>query len=133
MLFRAALSLVTGSLAAAPRPALAQMFFSAKPDAPFTVGPLTVRATVTPALGPVDVSVLWSLDMPSGKNRGGIEQDLFLLWPGEISSPIDKKPNDKTLEQYVEQRGFAATGGGPPTPLPLKPFPPGGGRASKVA
>src|SRR5207245_10686455 len=50
--------------------------------------------------------------MPSGKSRGGIEQDLFLLWPGEISSPIDKKPNDKTLEQYVEQRGFAATGGG---------------------
>ena len=112
MLFRVALFLVIGSLAAAPRPALAQMFFSAKPDAPFTVGPLTVRATVTPALGPVDVSVLWSLDMPSGKSRGGIEQDLFLLWPGEISSPIDKKPNDKTLEQYVEQRGFAATGGG---------------------
>ena len=112
MLFRVALFLVIGSLAAAPRPALAQMFFSAKPDAPFAVGPLTVRATVTPALGPVDVSVLWSLDMPSGKSRGGIEQDLFLLWPGEISSPIDKKPNDKTLEQYVEQRGFAATGGG---------------------
>src|SRR5205823_202204 len=86
-----------GRAAPAPRPALAQMFFSAKPDAPFTVGPLTVRATVTPALGLVDVSVLWSLDMPSGKSRGGIEQDLFLLWPGEISSPIDKKPNDKTL------------------------------------
>jgi len=109
---RVALFLVIVSLAAAPCSAPAQMFFSAKPDAPFAVGPLTVRATVTPALGPVDVSVLWSLDVPSGKSRGGIEQDLFLLWPGEISSPIDKKPGDKTLEQYVEQRGFAATGGG---------------------
>jgi hypothetical protein len=112
MLWRVALFLVIGSLAAAPRPALAQMFFSAKPDAPFAVGPLTVRATVTPALNPVDISVMWSLDIPADKSGASIAQDLFLLWPGEITSPTDKKPGDKALEQYVEQRGFASTGGG---------------------
>ncbi len=93
-------------------PAQAQMFFSTRPDAPFAVGPLTVRATVTPALGSVEMSVLWSLDIPGTARPADLEQDLFLLWPGAVESPLGARPADKALAAYVEQRGFASIGEG---------------------
>jgi hypothetical protein len=99
-------------LATTPAPAQAQMFFSTRPDAPFAIGPLTVRATVTPALGSVEMSVLWALDIPGTARPADLEQDIFLLWPGAVESPPDAKPADKTLATYVEQRGFASIGEG---------------------
>ena len=41
--------------------ASAQVFLAARPNPEFTIGPLFVRATVTPALGPVPVDVLFSV------------------------------------------------------------------------
>ena len=75
------------ALVLAPAHAHAQIFIASRPDPPFTIGPLTIRATVTPSLTPVDLEVRWALDIPPGKSRVGIEQDIFLLWPGEVTNP----------------------------------------------
>jgi len=88
-----------------PAPARAQIFIASRPDPPFAVGPLTIRATVTAALTPVELEVRWALDIPPGKSRVGIEQDIFLLWPGEVTSPLGTGKKDDALAQYVEARG----------------------------
>ncbi|HUO64792.1 MAG TPA: hypothetical protein VMT97_13850 [Terriglobales bacterium] len=92
-------------LAAAP--ATAQVFIASVNDPPFAIGPLTIRATVTPALTPVDLEVRWSLDIDAGKSRSGIEQNIYLLWPGEVTSPLGPAKGDKELVKYVEARGFS--------------------------
>jgi hypothetical protein len=104
--------LVLAALLLAPARAHAQIFISSHPDAPFAIGPLTIRATVTPRLAPIDLEVRWALDVPPGKSRVGIEQDIFLLWPGEVTSPLGRTMGDKALSQYVEQRGFTVLGEG---------------------
>lgn len=65
-----------------------------------------MRATVTPQLGAVKVEVLWSLVLPPDRSASGLEQDLFLLWPGEIVADARVGPPDPPLARYVEQRGF---------------------------
>ena len=100
------------TLVLAPAPVPAQIFIASRPDPPFTIGPLTIRATVTPALTPVDLEVRWALDVPPGTSRAGIEQDIFLLWPGEVTNPQDRAAGDKALAQYVERRGFTVVGDG---------------------
>ena len=98
------------ALALAPIDAHAQIFIASTPDPPFTIGPLTIRATVTPLLAPVDLEVRWGLDIPPGKSRAGMEQDIFLLWPGEVTNPKGRVAGDKALAQYVEKRGFTVVG-----------------------
>src|SRR5215475_8411150 len=110
-LARSVLSLAALSFFVLPVPASAQIFIASVADPSFAVGPLTIRATVTPSLGPVDVEVRWSLDVDTGKSRG-LEQDIFLLWPGEVTSPLGDGKGDKTLEKYVEARGFSVVGSG---------------------
>jgi hypothetical protein len=100
------------TLVLSPAPAPAQIFIASRPDPPFAIGPLTIRATVTPALTPVDLEVRWALDVPPGKSRAGIEQDIFLLWPGEVTNPQGRAAGDKALAQYVETRGFTVVGDG---------------------
>ena len=100
------------ALVLAPAHAHAQIFIASRPDPPFAIGPLKIRATVTPSLTPVDLEVRWALDIPPGKSRVGIEQDIFLLWPGEITSPQGSAAGDKALAQYVEKRGFTVVGDG---------------------
>ena len=95
-----------------PAPTAAQVFIASVAAPPFTVGPLTIRATVTPALAPVDLEVRWALDVDPGKSRVGIEQDIYLLWPGEVTSPLGPAKGEKALEKYVEARGFSVIGGG---------------------
>ena len=99
-------SMLLAALLLAPAHAYAQIFIASRPDAPFTVGPLTIRATVTPSLAPVDVDVHWALDVAPGKSRAGMEQDIFLLWPGEVTSPLGPTRGDGALAAYVEARGF---------------------------
>lgn len=100
------------ALLLAPADARAQIFIASKPDPPFTIGPLIIRATVTPSLTPVDVEVRWALYIPPGKSHAGIEQDIFLLWPGEVTNPNGSAAGDKELTRYVEKRGFAVLGDG---------------------
>jgi len=105
-------SVLLAALVLAPAHAHAQIFISSRPNPPFAIGPLTIRATVTPALTPVELEVRWALDIPPGKSRVGIEQDVFLLWPGEVTSALGRAATDKALAQYVEKRGFTVIGEG---------------------
>jgi hypothetical protein len=96
-------------VATAASPAQAQVFLASRPNPEFTIGPLFVRATVTPALGPITVDVLWSLVIPPTKAGADVEQDLYLLWPDEVDGLTAAGPPDPTLARYVEERGFSVT------------------------
>lgn len=98
--------------AAAPGAAQAQLFFGSRPNPGFTIGPLLIRASVTPALGPVEVHVLWSVDLPPNRSAADFEQDLFLLWPGEVHGEVAGGKPDPALARYVEARGFSVIGEG---------------------
>lgn len=82
------------------------MFLASKPHPIFTIGPLFVRATVTPSLDPVAVEILWSLVVPPDRSAVELEQDIFLLWPGVVQGGGTLGPADPALARYVEQRGF---------------------------
>jgi len=70
------------------------------------MGPLFVRATVTPSLDPVAVEILWSLVIPPDRSAVDLEQDIFLLWPGAVQGDRTVGPPEPALARYVEQRGF---------------------------
>ena len=90
----------------APVPAQAQLFLAARPEPPFTVGPLMVSATVREDMGPVPVVVTWSLLLPPDRQAADVAQDIFLLWPGEIRNDAPTRKPDAALARYVTERGF---------------------------
>jgi hypothetical protein len=98
--------------ASAPPSVSAQVFLASQAHPWFTIGPLFVQATVTPALGPVQVEILWSLVIPPDRSSTGVEQDLFLLWPGEAVADPQVGAPDPDLARYVEHRGFTVVGEG---------------------
>jgi hypothetical protein len=104
--------LVALLLGAAPGAAHAQIFFGERASPAFTLGPLFVRASVEPALGPVPVDVMFSLVVPPTQTGVGIEQDLYLLWPGEALADATLGATDAALEKDVTDRGFTVIGGG---------------------
>ena len=87
-------------------PAHAQIFLASKPKPEFTIGPLSVRANVVPAGGPIEVSLLWSLVVPPNVGGAALEQDLYLLWPGAVDGEMVAGEPDPTLRRTVEERGF---------------------------
>ncbi len=121
-------------LVGAPAAAHAQVFLASRPHPALTIGPLFVRATVTPELGPVMVDILWSLVIPPGRSALAFEQDLYLLWPGAVTGDRTIGQPDPALARYVEARGFVVIAEGrlplfaqglyqmettlPPEPLP---------------
>ncbi len=121
-------------VAGAPGAARAQLFFSSRPDPAFEIGPLMIRANVTPELGPVEIHVLWSLELPPNRSAKGIEQDLYLLWPGEVHGEPAGEKVDPALARYVEARGFSVISEGR---LPLVAqnlyAPDSGGRPEPIA
>ena len=77
--------IVVLALAAAPPPAAsAQIFLASKPHPDFAVGPLFVIANVRPDLSVV-VNLSFSLTVQPRAARAATQQDLFLLWPAEVS------------------------------------------------
>ncbi|MGH7356964.1 MAG: hypothetical protein ACRELS_20595 [Candidatus Rokuibacteriota bacterium] len=112
----------------------AQVFIASKPNPAFTIGPLFVRASVTPALGPITVDVLWSLVVPPTLTPAALQQDLYLLWPGEVVPDRSAGAPDPALAAYVTARGYTVVAEGrarlfaqalyqmdgnvPPEPLP---------------
>ena len=96
-------------LLAAPEPATAQVFIASHPAPDFTIGPLFVRATVGPAAGPVDVTVLFSVAAPSTRKGDAVAQDIYLLWPGEVDGESVAGAPDPELRRAVEARGFQVT------------------------
>jgi len=93
-------------LLAAPGAAGAQVFLGSRPHPELTIGPLFVRASVTPALDVVTVDVLWSLVVPATTSGAALEQDLYLLWPGEVNGDAAAGPPDPALARYVRERGL---------------------------
>ena len=92
--------LTTLLLAAAPGVAHAQIFFAEHPAPPFTIGPLFLRATVEPKLGPPKIDISFSIVVPPGQSVA--EQDLYLLWPGEVIAEPGLGPGDAALEKDVK-------------------------------
>lgn len=103
-----ALAVAAVAMLAGPASAPAQVFVASRPHPALTVGPLMVRASVTPALGPVTVDVLFSLVVPP--DRSAVEQDIYLLWPGAVQGTAG--PRDPALARFVEGRGFDVIGEG---------------------
>jgi hypothetical protein len=100
-----ALVLLLALAAALPAAAHAQVFLASRARPEFTIGPLFVSATVKPALGPVTVSVSWSLVLRPNKSAGEVAQALDLLWPTEIGGATQDHA-DPALAAFVESRGF---------------------------
>jgi hypothetical protein len=98
-------ALLLAGLGSAPAPAGAQVFLASRPGPEFAVGPLFVRASVDPGLGPVTLDVLWSLAVPPTRSALGLEGDLYLLWPAEIRGE-EGAAGDPALAEYVRARGF---------------------------
>jgi hypothetical protein len=92
--------------AAAPDAADAQIFVASRPEPAFGIGPLFIQATVTPALGPIQVDVLFSVDVPANRSAADVAQDLYLLWPGAVVPERAGGPADPSLEKYLADRGF---------------------------
>ena len=91
---------------AAPAAAHAQIFIATRPDPAFAIGPLFVQASVTPALGPIVVEVLFSVDVAPTKSAADVEQDLFLLWPSAVVADRAAGPPEPALEKYLAARGL---------------------------
>jgi hypothetical protein len=107
----AAQLLLVAAVACGPATARAQVFLATHANPEFQIGPLFVRASVDPSLGPVTVDVLWSLAVPPTRSALGLEQDLYLLWPDAIRGESGAA-GDAALGEYVRTRGFASTGEG---------------------
>jgi hypothetical protein len=99
-------------LLGAVAPARGQVFLATHPQPPFTVGPLLVRASVTPEPGPTVVDVLWSLVVPPDRSALGLEQDLYLLWPAAVQGDPALGAPDAALARHVTARGFTVIGEG---------------------
>ncbi len=82
------------------------MFLASRPNPDFTIGPLFVRAIVTPELGPIEVRVQWSLVVPPRRSGAALEQDLYLLWPGPVDGETVGGAPDPVLAGYLTERGF---------------------------
>jgi len=95
--------------AALPGVSAAQIFVASHPRPEYEIGPLFVRATVKPPLGPVTmVDVFWSVATPSATPVPEVEQALHLLWPGQVHGDPKLGPPDPALAKYVEGHGFTA-------------------------
>jgi hypothetical protein len=108
----AAVAAVLLLVALAPTPAPGQVFLASEPHPVFTVGPLFVRATVTPVLDSVAVEILWSLVVPPDRSAADLEQDIYFLWPGSVLAERGAGPGEPALASYVEHRGFTVIDAG---------------------
>jgi hypothetical protein len=93
-------------LVGATGPARGQLFLGSRPQPEFEIGPLLVRAAVEPALGPVTVDIYWSLEIPPSRSALDLEQDLYLLWPGEVGDLRAPGAPDPALAGDLRARGF---------------------------
>jgi hypothetical protein len=71
-------------LAASPPAPGAQVFFGSRAGTDLTVTPLFVVGSVAPGTDAAAVEIMFSVLIPSNKSALDLEQDLYLLWPGEV-------------------------------------------------
>lgn len=91
-----------------PPSAGAQVFLASRPNPAFEVGPLLITATVTDKIAPTTpVRIVWGI-VPSSAPGAGLGEDLYLLWPGQISGN-DASPAEPGLVSAVERPGTRIT------------------------
>ena len=88
-----ALIFALAAVVAAPVSVQAQIFFAARPHPQFSVTPLFIVANVASGAPDVPVDVIFSVAIPPTRSALELEQDLFLLWPGEVV-PGEVVPTD---------------------------------------
>ncbi len=71
-------------LTALATPAHGQVFFGSQPRSGLIVTPLFIVAGVSPDADRVAIEVMFSLLIPPGRSALDLEQDVHLLWPGEV-------------------------------------------------
>jgi hypothetical protein len=98
-------------LLALPLRADAQVFLATKSHPPFEIGPLFVRANVTPDLGPITVDVTFSVAVPANRSAAGVEQDMYFVWPGAFLHDAKGAPDAK-LDAFVREHGLNVVDGG---------------------
>jgi hypothetical protein len=79
-----AVVVVVGGLVAAPASAGAQVFFASRPAPGLAVTPLFIVANLASDAPDVPIEILFSLIIPPDRSALELEQDLYLLWPGEV-------------------------------------------------
>ena len=119
-------------LVAVPAIAHAQVFLASKPHPGFEIGPLFLRAIVTPELGPVQIDLTWSVSVPSKRTVGDLEQDVTLLWPGGLVHD-GKGERAPALVKYVSDHGFKVVDGGRVDMFAIDQFGPPGHRRQPIA
>jgi hypothetical protein len=98
--------LAAGTLTLLPGAARAQIFLASTPHPEFAIGPLFITGIVRPDLGPITVSISWSI-VRSPKSAPEVGRgDLYLLWPAEVANATAAGPADPELPRYLEARGF---------------------------
>jgi hypothetical protein len=123
--------IIVAALIAIPAIAQAQVFIASRPHPGFEIGPLFVRATVTPALTPVQIDVTWSISVPANRTAVDVQQDLTLLWPGGLVHEGQSEP-DARLAKYVTERGFKVVDGGRVEMFAIDQFGPPGRRRQPI-
>ena len=108
MRFRPAAALAALLVAGSASDVQAQAFFASAPHPEFMVGPLTVRANVTPKVGNIEVDLFFSFALAAGRSSAEQRQDVFLLWPGAVVAVSGLGGPDPALKATVEQQGFTA-------------------------
>ena len=73
---RALLASALLGLVCFPATGRAQVFLASQPHPNFAIGPLFVTVAVRPDLGPVTVTLSWSLTPPPGRLASETKQDL---------------------------------------------------------
>jgi hypothetical protein len=101
-----ALVLAALAVAAGATNAGAQVFFASQPHPDFLIGPLLVRASVTPALDEATIDIQFSVVVPAGQRAADRQQDLFLVWPGAVEPAPDLGPPDPVLKQLAAEHGL---------------------------
>jgi hypothetical protein len=89
-----------------PPAASAQVFLGSRPNPPFEIGPLFIRAHVSPNVSNVPVEIMFSLVVPPDVRPEVAQQDLVLVWPGEVTPDPRLGAPDRTLARTVEDLGF---------------------------
>ena len=92
-------------------PASAQVFFSATPSPDLRIGPLMIRAMVSPEAGPTRVRIIFSVMTEDGARPPAVP-DLYVLLPGEVNGDPKLGAKDPALTAAVEKLGFDVLGEG---------------------
>jgi hypothetical protein len=99
-------------LVASPWAAHGQVFLASRPHPGFTIGPLFVVASLSNTktfATPIRVS--WTV-VPAAGQTLEPGDDLYLLWPGAVSSRLPGGPPDPDLARAIEGPGVTITASG---------------------